>query len=192
TDPTRQSARHCSASSLNGKSAILDLAAADIFPLSGPLQQLPSSMVSLCIRRLLEGMRAPRLPCPADEGRRARDRSGVIFRKLLLSCALHVSLQDRTFRLPIDWRAWSRVTAPAVSSWEGANMTKGRTVLGLALLIGGCILHGPASAQQYRGTAEQQMACTPDVWRFCGSEVPDAGRIVACLQQNTPRLSPGC
>jgi len=71
-------------------------------------------------------------------------------------------------------------------------MTKGRTVLGLALLIGGCILHGPASAQQYRGTAEQQMACTPDVWRFCGSEVPDASRIVACLQQNTPRLSPGC
>ena len=71
-------------------------------------------------------------------------------------------------------------------------MQKGRTILGLALLIGGWIIFSPASAQQYRGTYEQQMACTPDVWRFCGSEVPDAGRIVACLQQNTPRLSPGC
>ena len=71
-------------------------------------------------------------------------------------------------------------------------MRKGRICLGLALLIGGSIVYGPASAQQYRGTAEQQMACTPDVWRFCGSEVPDASRIVACLQQNTPRLSPGC
>ena len=52
-------------------------------------------------------------------------------------------------------------------------MRKRRIVLGLALLIGGGVIHGPASAQQYRGTAEQQMACTPDVWRLCGSEVPD-------------------
>ncbi|MBV8699193.1 cysteine rich repeat-containing protein [Bradyrhizobium sp.] len=71
-------------------------------------------------------------------------------------------------------------------------MRNRRTILGLALLISGSVIHGPASAQQYRGSYEQQMACTPDVWRFCSSEVPDAGRIVACLQQNTPRLSPGC
>src|SRR6516165_12392777 len=49
-----------------------------------------------------------------------------------------------------------------------------------------------ASAEEYRGTMEQQMACTPDVWRLCGDQIPNVGRIVACLQQNTPRLSPGC
>jgi hypothetical protein len=49
-----------------------------------------------------------------------------------------------------------------------------------------------ASAEEYRGTWEQQMACTPDVWRLCGDKVPDVDRIVACLQRNTPSLSSGC
>jgi hypothetical protein len=38
-----------------------------------------------------------------------------------------------------------------------------------------------AFSQEYRGTAEQQMACTPDVWRLCGAQIPDGDRIVACL-----------
>jgi hypothetical protein len=49
-----------------------------------------------------------------------------------------------------------------------------------------------AQAQEYRGTMEQQMACTPDVWRLCNDQIPDANRIVACLQQNMPQLSSGC
>ena len=36
------------------------------------------------------------------------------------------------------------------------------------------------------------MACTPDVWRLCSDQVPDVGRIVACLRQNTPQLSNNC
>lgn len=71
-------------------------------------------------------------------------------------------------------------------------MRRQLTMLGLALLTGGWMINGPASAQDYRGTAQQQMACTPDVWRLCSDQVPDVNRIVACLQQNTPRLSPGC
>jgi hypothetical protein len=67
-----------------------------------------------------------------------------------------------------------------------------RIVLGLAVAIGAAGVIAPASSQEYRGTWEQQMACTPDVWRLCGSEVPDVGRIVACLRQNTPQLSTGC
>jgi hypothetical protein len=39
---------------------------------------------------------------------------------------------------------------------------------------------------------EQQMACTPDVFRLCGAEIPDVNRIVACLRQNTPQLSGPC
>ena len=64
-----------------------------------------------------------------------------------------------------------------------------RIVLGLALVIGGIV---PAFSQEYRGTWEQQMACTPDVWRLCGDQIPDVSRIVACLRQNTPQLSSGC
>jgi len=68
-----------------------------------------------------------------------------------------------------------------------------RIVLRLALVIGGLgAATGAAFAEEYRGTWEQQMACTPDVWRLCSSEIPDANRIVACLQQNTPNLSSGC
>ncbi|WP_414644841.1 hypothetical protein [Bradyrhizobium sp.] len=50
----------------------------------------------------------------------------------------------------------------------------------------------PALAQEYRGTMEQQMACTPDVFRLCGAEIPDTTRIVACLRANTPALSVPC
>ena len=67
-----------------------------------------------------------------------------------------------------------------------------RIVLGLAVMIGGIGVIAPASSQEYRGTWEQQMACTPDVWRLCSDQVPDVGRIVACLRQNTPQLSNNC
>jgi hypothetical protein len=67
-----------------------------------------------------------------------------------------------------------------------------RIVLGLAIAIAGTGEIAPASAEEYRGTWEQQMACTPDVWRFCGDQIPDVGRIVTCLRQNTPQLSGGC
>jgi hypothetical protein len=57
-----------------------------------------------------------------------------------------------------------------------------------ATVVGGV----SASAQEHRGTMEQQMACTPDVFRLCGAAIPDENRIVACLQANTPQLSPPC
>ena len=66
-----------------------------------------------------------------------------------------------------------------------------RIALGVALSIGGFVAQG-ADAQEYRGTWEQQMACTPDVWRLCSDQIPDTNRIVACLQQNTPQLSSAC
>ena len=67
-----------------------------------------------------------------------------------------------------------------------------RIVLALALPLGGMLVPLAASGQEYRGTYEQRMACTPDVWRLCSSEIPDVGRITACLRQNTPDLSDGC
>jgi hypothetical protein len=56
----------------------------------------------------------------------------------------------------------------------------------------GVMSQTPAFSQEYRGTMEQQMACTPDVFRLCGAQIPDVNRIVACLQQNTPQLSAPC
>ena len=67
-----------------------------------------------------------------------------------------------------------------------------RIALGVALAIGGIVAHGAASAEEYRGTMEQQMACTPDVWRLCSDQIPDVSRITACLRQNTPQLSNNC
>ncbi|WGD53830.1 hypothetical protein QA641_08005 [Bradyrhizobium sp. CB1650] len=67
-----------------------------------------------------------------------------------------------------------------------------RIALGVALAIGGMVAQDAASAQEYRGTMEQQMACTPDVWRLCSDQIPDTNRIIACLQQNTPQLSSAC
>ena len=65
-------------------------------------------------------------------------------------------------------------------------------VLGLMLPFGGMLMPGAVGAEPYRGTWEQQMACTPDVWRLCGAAIPDVDRIVACLRQNTLNLSDGC
>ena len=60
------------------------------------------------------------------------------------------------------------------------------------LIVLGSAVETPAFAEEYRGTLEQQMACTPDVFRLCGAAIPDVNRIVACLRQNTPQLSGSC
>jgi hypothetical protein len=55
----------------------------------------------------------------------------------------------------------------------------------------------PAFAQdrpreEYRGTPEQQAACTPDVFKLCSQEIPDVPRITNCLRANFKKLSPDC
>src|SRR6476646_12006703 len=73
------------------------------------------------------------------------------------------------------------------------DMRTQHIVLPLALTIGGLgAAANAALAEENRGTWEQQMACTPDVWRLCGDQIPDVGRIVTCLRQNTPQLSNNC
>ena len=68
-----------------------------------------------------------------------------------------------------------------------------RIVLSLTMSTGcGIAIQNPAFAEEYRGTLEQQLACTPDVFRLCGEQIPDVNRIVACLRQNTPQLSGAC
>src|ERR1700678_1291361 len=62
-------------------------------------------------------------------------------------------------------------------------------LVGLAATLAG---GSSTVAQENRGTLEQQMACTPDVFRLCGAAMPDVNRIVACLRLNTPQLSGPC
>jgi hypothetical protein len=68
-----------------------------------------------------------------------------------------------------------------------------RIVIALAAsLASGIAFQNAAQSQEYRGTFEQQLACTGDVLSLCGDQIPDTNRIVACLRQNTPQLSNGC
>ena len=52
---------------------------------------------------------------------------------------------------------------------------------------------GAIAQQQRSGTPEEQRACARDVQRFC-RPVIDQGdfTILACLQQNRPRLTGAC
>jgi hypothetical protein len=90
------------------------------------------------------------------------------------------------------WRlqAWHPAIQPFL---EGPDMRAHRIVLSLAIPVTcGILTQTPVAAEEYRGTLEQQMACTPDVWRLCFDQMPDVSRITACLRQNTPQLSGGC
>jgi hypothetical protein len=52
---------------------------------------------------------------------------------------------------------------------------------------------GAIAQQQRSGSPEEQKACSRDVQRFC-RPVIDQGdfTILACLQQNRPKLTPAC
>jgi hypothetical protein len=75
---------------------------------------------------------------------------------------------------------------------ERAAMRKQQILPIFAIGLAAAVTSGTCAAQEHRGTMQQQMACTPDVFRLCGAAIPDENRIVACLQANTPVLSPPC
>lgn len=39
---------------------------------------------------------------------------------------------------------------------------------------------------------DQRRLCTGDVFKLCASEIPDRGRIIACMQRQKASLSDGC
>jgi hypothetical protein len=43
-----------------------------------------------------------------------------------------------------------------------------------------------------QGTPEERAACSPDVRKFCGSDLQDTMRVLACLQANRPKISAAC
>jgi hypothetical protein len=66
-------------------------------------------------------------------------------------------------------------------------------ILRTLIIVGSLTLAYPTIASaEHQGSMEDQMACTPDVYRLCASQIPDEDNIVACLTRNKPRLSPAC
>ncbi|MBR0681704.1 hypothetical protein GXW74_14515 [Roseomonas eburnea] len=66
--------------------------------------------------------------------------------------------------------------------------------LGLLGLTALPLLATPAMAQGRMTQSQRQaaQACMPDVRSYCSGVERGGGRILACLQQNSERLSPNC
>ena len=64
----------------------------------------------------------------------------------------------------------------------------------LALMLLSLSVCNEAMAQQQRsGTPEEQKACARDVQRFCRAVIDQGDfTILACLQQNRPKLTASC
>jgi hypothetical protein len=68
-----------------------------------------------------------------------------------------------------------------------------QTILSLLIVMSSSVgVQSVALPDEYRGTMQQQIACTPDVFRLCGNAIPDVNRIVSCLRQNEPQLGAPC
>ena len=63
----------------------------------------------------------------------------------------------------------------------------------LALFLLSIPVSSDAFAQQRSGTPEEQKACARDVQRHCRAVIDQGDfTILACLQQNRPKISPAC
>jgi hypothetical protein len=107
----------------------------------------------------------------------------------------HIFVRPDPSLCPISFEAcgvtWTKRATQ--SQKEGPDMRVHPVALSLAIAtVGGIAVPNPAFSEEYRGTFEQQLACTPDVFRLCGEHIPDATRIVACLRQNASQLSGPC
>ena len=83
-------------------------------------------------------------------------------------------------------------TISAVHRGGGLMMLfrNGNFQFGLLLATALSVSMWPAAAKAY--TPEQEQACTPDAFRLCGAEIPDVGRVTACMVAKKSQLSPAC
>jgi hypothetical protein len=63
------------------------------------------------------------------------------------------------------------------------------TVMGSMLVLAAIAFTAPVFAE---GTQQQRAACMGDAFRFCREDIPNVGKIEACLLQNRERLHPAC
>jgi hypothetical protein len=60
------------------------------------------------------------------------------------------------------------------------------------LAIATALTLGALTTVAYAHTAEQEQLCTGDAMRLCSAEIPDVGRVTACMIQKRTQLSEGC
>jgi hypothetical protein len=69
-------------------------------------------------------------------------------------------------------------------------MTFAKRNLTVGAMLSVAVLAFPATAWSY--TDEQQQACSGDAFRLCSSDIPDIGRVTACMVRRQSELSAGC
>jgi hypothetical protein len=73
------------------------------------------------------------------------------------------------------------------------NQAEFRTILRAAVpLVAGLALSSYATASFAVVTTEQRVACTPDVFRLCSSEIPNVDHIISCMMAKKASLSQAC
>ena len=72
-----------------------------------------------------------------------------------------------------------------------ASVTSTLRQAGLVLAFAGAIC-ALSSRSSLAFSAEAQSMCTGDAFRLCSSEIPDVGRVTACMVAKRDQLSPPC
>jgi hypothetical protein len=72
------------------------------------------------------------------------------------------------------------------------TVVRTRTVRQIAATLAVAISLTALASPSFAFTAEAQQQCTGDAFRLCSSEIPNIGRITACMVKNRSSLSLGC
>jgi hypothetical protein len=122
----------------------------------------------------------------------------------LVSCDFHTSLNLVRFWLLANAARFTHTSlgppmranleqrqAPAFGGFMfaiAASSARVRFSLPIAIAISCCL----CAAESRAYTMEQQQACMGDAFRLCSSEIPDIGRVKACMVRQQSQLSPPC
>lgn len=89
--------------------------------------------------------------------------------------------------------AAAKQRSQALTAADHAQAYRRRAVIVLtATLVAGLAVFWSMTQARAGGTVDEQMACTPDVFRLCSAEIPSEDRIVVCLNKKISQLSPAC
>ena len=86
----------------------------------------------------------------------------------------------------------SESAAVTFGHFKGVMMTNLRCVRGVQLIACVALCSLWASASHAFTEDDQRRLCTGDVFRLCSSEIPDRGRIIACMHHKRAQLSAEC
>ena len=70
--------------------------------------------------------------------------------------------------------------------------TSAATIRRIGLTIALSVSLAAASTASHAFSSEAQQMCSGDAFRLCSSEIPDVGRVTACMVAKKEQLSPPC